>query len=217
MEGIAHSMSPLSAPWCGWTMLVLFLCAILSEFFQPGVITQAMASLRVRTDRMYKDAPVNFFGQFFITLFRLGTLAMALCLCFSPTDRFSFAAFAAVCGIIIGVLLVKMVCNVIVDYTFMLSRRFGAMYEHYSNIATLIGIVLWPIVLVLLHVSNMTVVRWVLGVVAFLFVVLWIYRSAAQYIRSLKAILYLALYICTLELLPISMLLYLSAKTISKL
>lgn len=214
-EGIAHIISPLSAPWCGWVMLGLLFCGILSEYFQPGVITQSTDSLRVRAERSYKDSPTNFFGQVYLNLFRVGTLAMLLCLCFSPAGEFSFLTYLAVNGVILAVMIVKMLCNVIIDYTFQLSRRFGAVYEHYSNIATMTGLLLWPVLLVLLHVGDTVVNRWALGITALLFLVLWIYRSAAQYIKSPMAIGYMLIYWCTLEMLPLAAIIYVSEKTIS--
>lgn len=216
-EGVAHIISPLSAPWCGWVLLGLFICAFLSEFFQPGVITQASESLRFRIGRTYKDSPVTFAGQTLITLFRLGTLALALCLFFSPAGHFSFAAYMAVNGIILALLLVKMFWNVLIDYTFQLSRHYGPAYEHYSNIATLVCVILWPVVLVLCHVSNPAVIRWSLGIIAALFFAILLYRGVAHYLRSPMALVYLVLYACTLELLPATALIYTSEKLISTL
>lgn len=215
-SGIAHIISPLSAPWCGWMMFALLLCAVLSEFFQPGIITQAVSSsLLTRANRTYKEAPSNFLSQTLISLFRIGTLAMAICLCFCTDDRFSLLRFLAVCGIIVGVLIVKMLCNKLIDYTFMISRRFGAAYEHYSNIATIGIVVLYPILLILLRFGNPIASQWALGCVLLIFIVLWVYRSGRMYITSPMAILYFALYIVTIELLPLGLLLYVSAKTIS--
>ena len=208
-------ISPLSAPWCGWIMLGLLVCAIVSEYFQPGAITQSVDSLRIRTERSYKDAPTNFFGQVLLNMFRLGTLAMLLCMCFSVEGQFSFVAYLAVNAVIVGVMVVKMLCNVTVDYTFQLTRRFGGAYEHYSNIATMVGLLLWPTLLVLLHVGNTAVNRWALGIAAILFFALWAYRSAAQYIKSPMAVLYVLVYWATLELLPMAALVYLSEKTIT--
>ena len=118
MDGISHILSPMSAPWCGWTMLVLLLCAVLGELAQPGVISQASASLLSRNDRTYKNAPVNFIGQSLITLFRIGTLAMTLFLCFYQKGNFGFGTFILLCGIIFAILLMKMLCNTLLDYTF---------------------------------------------------------------------------------------------------
>lgn len=208
-------MSPLSAPWCAWTMLMLLLLAILSEWLQPGVISQATTSLTVHAERLYKDAPVNFMAQLFITLFRIGTLALGLCLCFNASDHFSFAAFAAVSGIIVGVTLFKMLATVLVDYTFLLSRTYGDAYEHYSNLFTLAMVVLYPLQLVFWHIGSPIANRWLLGIIGSAFLLLWIYRGLRQYVRKPMAILYLLAYMFTLEFLPMAGIVLLSAKTIS--
>lgn len=217
MESIAHIFTPLNAAWCGWTMLFLLLCAVISELMQPGVISQAGASLRVRTERVYKDAPTNYLSQFLITLFRIGTLAIAIYLSFYNGGHFMFGTFAALCGVIFFVALLKMTGDAVVDYTFMISRRFSPAYEHYSNIITITSCILYPCVLVLLRFGNTIASRWVLGVATVIFLILWIYRAARHFINSPQAILYFILYICTLEFLPLGLLLYLSSQTINYL
>ena len=217
MESVAHIFSPLNAAWCGWTMLFLLLCAVVSEFLQPGVITQAGASLRVRQERAYKDAPTNYASQFLITLFIIGTLAMAIYLSFYSGQAFRFVTFFAVCGVVFVVAALKMLCDVTVDYTFMLSKRFSPIYEHYANMITITSCILYPCVLVLLRFGNATASRWVLGAVTVVFLLLWIYRAARHFINSPRAILYFIIYICTLELIPLGLLLYLSSQTISHL
>ena len=78
-------------------MLGLLFCGILSEYFQPGVITQSTDSLRVRAERSYKDAPTNFFGQVYLNLFRLGTLAIrssaSLSLLLAARRKYAMASF----------------------------------------------------------------------------------------------------------------------------
>lgn len=101
-------------------MLGLLLCAILSEWFQPGIITQAHESLLAKTERTYKESPNTFLGQFLISLLRIGTISMALCLCVYQGAGFSFIAFGAVCGLTVAVMLVKMLFNVAIDYAFSL-------------------------------------------------------------------------------------------------
>ena len=196
-------------------MLVLLLCAVLGEYIQPGAITQSVQSLRPRLERTYKDAPNNFLAQLLITFFRIGTLAMALCLCLCADDAFTLTAFAALCGVVFVVLAVKMLCDLFVDYTFMVSRRFMPLYEHYANIFTITTCVLYPCLLVMLRVGSTTGSRWVLGIVAVLFLLMWLYRSSSTFINSPIAILYYILYIVTLEVLPIGGILYLSMQTLA--
>ena len=214
-EGIAHIISPLSAQWCGWTMLLLFLCGILSEWFQPGVLSQATQSITAHTNRTYKDAPTNFFGQVLVNIFRIGTLAMMLCLCFHADLSFSFASFALACGLIIAIMLIKMMGNALILYTFDINRHFGTSYEHYSNIASDAILVLYPAALILLQIDNDIISRWVLGIVAVLFFGTWCYRAARSFVESPGALIYLVIYLITWELVPAAALLYVSAKTIS--
>lgn len=193
-------------------MLVLLMCAILAEWAQPGIIRQTPASLMARTDRTYKDAPSNFPGLFFITIFRIGTPAMALCLCFANLGNTSFILFGVICGIIIAMLIIKMLCNRLIDYTFSLTRRFGAAYEHFSNVFTLTMIVMYPLLLILLRLDNPLVTKWVTGIMMVLFLLAWFMRAVRTYLVSLKALLYLIGYFVTMELLPIVLIVYLSAQ-----
>ena len=214
IEQIPHIISPLSAGWCGWTLFALFLCAILSELMQPGVIIQAHSSLFAHTDRTYKDAPTNTLGQMAITIFRIGTLAIAICLSFYTGGPFRFVSFAAISGLILVLLLIKMLCNSLLDYTFSLSRRFMPMYEQYGNMATIASYILYPCLLIMLRIGKPEWVIWVLGGTTILFLLMCIYRMARTYIQSPMAIVYVALYLCTMEALPLGILFYLSSKII---
>ena len=214
IEQVPHIISPLSAGWCGWTLFALFLCAVLSEFIQPGVITQAHAILFAHTDRMYKEAPANTVGQLTLTIFRIGTLALAVYISFFTTGVFRFAGFAAISGLILVLILVKMLINKLLDYTFALSRQFMPMYEQYANMSTVASYILYPCLLVILRIGKPEWALWVLVAVSVLFLIMCSYRMARTYIRSLAAILYIALYICTLEVLPLGLLFYLSSKII---
>ena len=215
LTAFEHIVSPVTAPWCGWTMLVLLILAVLSEWIQPGVISKAVASLTIHPERAYKDAPTQTVAQLFITVFRLGTLAMALCLCFPPESGFSFAAYMAVAGIILAVALVKMALDLWVDYTFRITRQYGEIYEHYSNLVTLVCVVVYVLLLIFLRIDSPPAMRWALGAVAACFLLLWFYRSARLFVRSPIAILYILLYMTTMELLPMASIAILSAKTIS--
>ena len=196
-------------------MLVLLLCAVLGEIFQPGVISQAHTSLLSQNDRTYKDAPVNFQGQLLMTIFRIGTIAMGLYLCLYTGGQSGFGVFAALCGLVIALILVKMLCNNLLDYTFQISRRFMPPYEQYSDITTITTYLLYPALLVMLRVDNLVLNRWLVGVVAALFLLMWLYRLARNYVHSFAGLAYVVLYIATLEILPLGILFYLGLKTIS--
>ena len=198
-------------------MVVLLCCAVLSEWFQPGVIMQAPSSLLAKTDRTYKESPVNFMGQFMIMLFRIGTIALALCLCFCPAGHAPFAAFWVACGWVLAGLLIKVLCALILDYTFALNSRFGSVYEPYGDLMTLGTLTLYPMVLLLQHFGSPSISCWVVGIWAIALVVLWMVRCLRTYLVSPAALIYLIIYIATMELLPFAGIAYLSAKTIQVL
>lgn len=198
-------------------MMALFLCAIFAEYMQPGVISQAHTSLFAHDDRTYKNAPNNLLGQMLVSIFRLGTVTMAICVCLCSAEHGSFAAFAAVGGLTFGMLLVKMLCNGLIDYTFMISRRLMPAYEQYGDIVTLATCILFPLLAVVLRFGTPVAGRWILGSTAVLFVLIWTYRMMRNYLRTPMAMMYIALYICTLEVLPMGVLFYLSSITINSL
>ena len=206
MNEIMHIVSPQSAAWVGWTMFVLLLCGVLAELWQPGVISQAGVSLSSRTDRTYKESPATFLGQTMIHLFRTGTIAMGLCLCFYEGGAFRFVDFALVCGLIVVVLILKILLNWLLDYTFTLRRRFPSAYEDYSNLGTISVLVLYPLLLIVLRFSKPMVAMLMMLIVAVIFLGMWIYRGGRLFISSPSSIIYFALYILTLEVLPLGIL-----------
>lgn len=198
-------------------MLTLMGCAIFAEYFQPGVIMQAPSSFFARTDRTYRESPANFLGQLLITLFRQGMVAMMLFLCVCPANNASFTAFCAIFGSMIGVVLLKMLINVFIDYIFQLSRRFGAVYEPYGDLVTMISLLLFPAVLVLIRYGNPIASKWVAGGMVVLFVALWFFRAWRTYVSSLITLVYILLYTATMEILPLAGLIYLSGKIITNI
>lgn len=216
-EGIAHIISPASAVWCSWLMLALLICGILSELFQPGVVSQAKSSLSVQTERVYKESPSNFMGQLMISLFRIGVLSMAFYLCCDATGSFSFTGFWVIFGLVLVLHVVKMLMSGSVDFTFRLTRRFGNAYEHYGNILTLVTAVTYPVLLVLMRYGALSVNRWVLGSLGVVFLLLWSFRTFRQFVTTPRAILYVLMYICTVELLPWVMLYIFSNQLISQI
>lgn len=215
LNAVDHIISPANAPWCGWVMLFLLLCAIWAEVFQPGVIRKVHVSLFAKSERTYKESPMNFYGQVFVNLFRIGTLGMALCACLYSGRPFTFVAYAAVCGLVTAVLLIKILCNALINYTFGFRQSAAVAYEHYANITTLAIMMLYLALLVMMPFASQEMLFWALVGIIFVFIALWMFRSWKLFVSSPAAILYLVIYMATLEVLPLAGLYYLSDKTIS--
>lgn len=196
-------------------MLGLMLCAVLAEVAQPGIITQVPTVLFSRTDRMYKDSPDNVMGQLFITLFRIGVTALLLELCFYNGRDFPFLPYVYLTAWILVLILVKMICNVVIDYTFQFTRHYASPYEQYGAIATAMSLLIYPCLLVALRIGSATVARWIVGVGAIGFLGLILFRWCRTFLHSASSMLYIILYILTMEVLPIAALLLYSGSILS--
>lgn len=211
-----HILSPLSSAWPWWVMLALLLCAVLSEATQPGAVVRAFTVLQVKANkRSYKSAPENFFGQFFVALFRLGVLSLALQLCLYDGETFRFATYAAISGVILAMWMIKMIANLWIDYTFMLSRRYEDVYEQYGHMVTLSALLLYPCLLVLLHVCQVIVARWVVGIIVVLFLLFLLYRMVRVFYQTPLSVVYILIYFLTLEALPLAALWVLTTQMIT--
>lgn len=213
-NAIEHIMSPVSAPWCAWVLLGLLICVVLSELLQPGVVSSSFTTLLSRAERTYKAAPNNFFGQLLITLFRIGCFSMALYIAVWPGGAFYARGFFAIAAIVLGVLILKMLCYLFLKYVLSIHSQFTVATEHYSNLFTLSTVLLYPLLLFIYYLGNSMVSLYVLCVLACLFLLVWLIKSARLFIVSPMGIVYFLLYICTLEALPMFGVYYLSAKTV---
>jgi len=195
-------------------MLVLGFCAVMGEVFQPGVISSASESLFAHANRTYKQAPDNFPGQMLLTLFRIGIPALALCLFL---DVHSLAAYGVAAAMMVAMMVVKRLCDRVLDYTFHLRVAAGGVRTHYANIGTLSSMMLYVCLLVLLQTGSVTANRWIIGICALLFVMMVTYRLARIYVTDAKAILYLGIYILTLEVLPLGALVVITSQMTTNL
>ena len=65
-----------------------------------------------------------------------------------------------------------------------------------------------------MRIGDTAAIKWLIAGIAALFILLITYRFMRNYMVSLRAVLYVILYVMTLEVLPIGALFYLSSITI---
>lgn len=218
MPFVPHILSPESAPWVSWTMLFLLVFAVLSELLQPGVLLGSFAMLFSKVERTYHDPHRNIPGQLCINVFRIGTFALALYLfCYVGgslhiggwevqflTDKtFLFRKYLLVLLVVFGVDTMKYLLTLWVNYTFQISRRFTLISLHYNSLWTVINSAFYLLLLVLLPIDSPTIIFWgfwTLCIVALLLIgIKWL----RVFYTGLPSLLYIALYLLTLEVLPI--------------
>lgn len=199
-------------------MLFLLVFAVLSELLQPGVLLGSFAMLFSKVERTYHDPHRNMPGRLCINVFRIGTFALALYLfCYVGgslhighwevqflTDKtFLFRKYLLVLLVVFGVDTMKYLLTLWVNYTFQISRRFTLISLHYNSLWTVINSAFYLLLLVLLPIDSPTIIFWgfwTLCIVALLLIgIKWL----RVFYTGLPSLLYIALYLLTLEVLPI--------------
>ncbi len=213
-----HILSPVSAPWVGWTMLGLLFLAVLGELTQQGGVLRSYTMVFQKVERTYHDPHRNAVGQLCIDLFRIGTFALALYLfCYAGGSlslgtpqvqttsggAFRFSQYLIVLLVVLGVDVVKYTLTLWVNYTFQISRQVSLIAVHYNSLWTVINSAFYLLLLVLLKVDNSAVIFW--GFVA-LCIAAWL-LIGVKWVRVFysgpASLLYILLYLLTLEVLPL--------------
>lgn len=203
MTEIPHILSPLATPWTSWVMLMILICGALSEIFQSGVIMQSFSSLFSTNERTYHDASKNRISQLLMYIFRISIVAMAFYLSVYRGEKFLFSGYLWTLALVLGWTIVRGIVSELVNYTFCISKRFAPVFAHYENIWTVVCCCLYPILLVLLNIDEQEITWIVLGCVCILLLVLMLIKWIRIFFTGVRSLLYIILYIFTVEFLPI--------------
>mgnify|MGYP004626136209 CR=1 FL=1 len=203
MHYALHILSPVSAPWVAWVMLFLLLCAVVAEMVQSGVVLQAFSTIFAKVERSYGDVQQNPLEELIMNIFRIGTFAMALYLYAYRAGDFRFTTYLLVAAWVLGIDAVKLAAAALVNYTFRISKRFALISTHYNNLWTVICCGFYVALLFLLNIDNAVVTKWSLFALAVAAIVLVLIKWIRIFCTDVRSLLYIVLYILTLEVLPL--------------
>lgn len=202
MNAVPHILTPISAPWVAWVMLFLLLCGVVAELVQSGVVLQAFSTIFAKVERSYGDVQQNLLEELVMNIFRIGTFAMALYLYAYRAGDFRFTTYMLVVAWVLGIDVIKLAASALVNYTFRISKRFTLISTHYNNLWTVICCGFYVALLFLINIDNAEVTKWLLFALAAAAIVLILIKWIRIFYTDLRSLLYIALYILTLEILP---------------
>ena len=202
MNAVPHIPTPISAPWVAWVMLFLLLCGVLAEMVQRGLLVQAFTTIFSKVERSYGDVQQNLMEELIVNIFRIGTFAMALYLYAYRAGDFRFTTYMLVVAWVLGIDVIKLAASTLVNYTFRISKRFTLISTHYNNLWTVICCGFYVALLFLINIDNAKVTKWLLFALAVAAIVLILIKWIRIFYTDLRSLLYIALYILTLEILP---------------
>ena len=211
-----HILSPFSSPWVAWVMLGLLVCAILAGVFQPAVIRQGFVSLFSKVERSYNDSPMNYIGQALLFVFRAGIVGMAIYLftynsqlaMHANSSEFLFSRYMTIMGAVAAMEVVKYLVSLLLNYTFQLSRQFATLFAHYTYVSTSICCVLYPLLLLIIYFGSQALTTIGLCVMMSVCWLVLFIKWIRVFFTSIPSVIYVLLYILTIEVLPLLTLTY---------
>ena len=209
-------------------MLSLPAFVVLAGLFQPAVIQQGFVNLFSKVERSYNESPMNYIGQALLFLFRAGVLAMAIYLFTYSSDlsapannsplwcgketaphiTFPFSRYALIAGTVAGMEIVKYLVSLLLNYTFQLSRQFATLFAHYTYVSTSICCVLYPLLLLIIYFGSQPLTTIGLCVMMCVCWLVLFIKWLRVFFKDIASVIYVVLYILTLEVLPLLTLTY---------
>ena len=200
MEAVFRMTSLVSASWVSWVMLALLVLLAFNQFF----ITDVAAILRglfSRSERLYLDSTWQ--GRGLAWLYRTGIVAMAIYLLYSAElEGCSFVGYAEAFGWTGAFLLLQYVLEKIVCAVFLSPKQNELVFDQKICISNAITLVLWVLVLVVQWVDNLLLIKVLYSVLAVLYLGMLLVKSVQMFYGKLVSILYILLYIVSLEVVP---------------
>ena len=197
-------------------MLGLPICAILAGVFQPAVIRQGFVSLFSKVERSYNDSPMNYIGQALLFVFRAGIVGMAIYLftynsqlaMHANSSEFLFSRYMTIMGAVAAMEVVKYLVSLLLNYTFQLSRQFATLFAHYTYVSTSICCVLYPLLLLIIYFGSQALTTIGLCVMMSVCWLVLFIKWIRVFFTSIPSVIYVLLYILTIEVLPLLTLTY---------
>ena len=197
-------------------MLGLAICAVSAGVFQPAVIRQGFVSLFSKVERSYNDSPMNYVGQVLLFVFRAGIVGMAIYLftynshlaTHTADGEFLFSRYMTIMGAVAATEIVKYLVSLLLNYTFQLSRQFATLFAHYTYVSTSICCVLYPLLLLIIYFGSQALTTIGLCVMMSVCWLVLFIKWVRVFFTSIPSVIYVLLYILTIEVLPLLTLTY---------
>lgn len=200
MEVLERISSILSEAWVSWVLLALFVLQAMNRFFVPDMAV-VLRSLYSRSERTYMDATWQ--SIMLAWAYRIGIIALAVHLYVCCDTRCLMWDYVCVLGMMACVLLMQYGIARLVGKVFFDARQLEGAFEYRAYICNVVSALLWPLVLVGRASGSGVVVLVLCLVMLSLLALLLLWKGVQLLCKNLRSVLYLLLYIVTVEVLPL--------------
>ena len=197
MDVITRISSPMTESWFAWLFFAFFVFWVSKGMFlaEASLVFRGLFS---KGERSYVG---NTGLQYLTTLYRAGIMALLIYMLIHVTGEFTFINYSIVLGVILAAILTQNLLTRLVGLVFLSSRMLEGALEQRRLIGdVLCGLI--PLAIMLLYMipaCNMVVVI----VLSVLYVGMILVKSIQLFYNNLLSVLYVLLYITSLELIPL--------------
>jgi len=209
-EGIAHTSNPHAEPWVFAVVLGLFLMLVVAFGRSPAWITESVKRMiRNRRDSgLFSGSTVHDFQtRLLLTIFSTATNILFLYSSNFSSQYFSFSIWM-VLMLATGIfLIVKNWLVVLIAYVFMIEEEVKKARIYYFSIYSFLGICTYPLLILKLYLNNTDigiVLFYIVLIVAIVLYLLFVALLFQIFYRKILDLFYILLYLCTLEILPLT-------------
>ncbi len=207
MNSLLRYSTAYSEPWVAWLMLALLIVLLLADFYQRGLISGSLLSLFATKERqsLFSETVRTGVGSIFLFVYRIAVISLAVYTLLWSGGSFSFLSFLFVCLLVFALTLFKYASVWLTAFVFFDKRTLQVIYLHYDNLSTVFCIFLYPLLLLALFAPffTHTLIVVTFSVLAFFALCIWLWKAFKLFFNNFLACLYIFLYLCTLELIPL--------------
>lgn len=190
-------------------MLGLLVLATVAHAMQPQAIATGFRSIFTTGDRnsTFIDSDMDRRAQILMIFLSICTFSMAVyvsLLANTGAGEYSFRTFGLIVLITLGILTVRMLLELLVAFTFVPPSAVHTLLYHYYHLTVCTVIIHYPVVLLCLFWSALTPGAIILlnGTILALYMLGLLIKTCWILMRSLRSLLYILVFIITLELTP---------------
>ena len=212
VEGKLHPSFSQNQNWTFIVLFVLFGIMIFSLARSSGLLLETIKSffqVKERTSLFSKTTLKDFRFRIFLVLFSVGVFSLYAHVVNNPIGNdFQLTQFSYFFGITLLFFILKNFVFEIVGYVFLNFSELKVAKEIYFNIVSFLGLILFPLVVTRIYIEYNCI-----DTIDLLFVfslvlsyLLLLIKIIQIFLHKILALFYILLYLCTLEILPLSVL-----------
>lgn len=202
MDAISRISSPVTESWVAWVLLLLLFLGIINGMFvqELKLVFYGLFSRAERTYASNNTTQANIFA----ILFKVGVLGLlSFLFLWSDGIAFEIANYGIVCGVFLGVYCLQWICVNFLGSIFLTRQEKENAILHRNMIYGAMCALMFPIVMLLLwEVNSFTIAMVIL--LATIYLVMLLVKWIQLFYNGILSILYVLLYIISLEVLPLA-------------